>query len=300
MKQPSVYTKSIIKVTQGTFSTNPDLLVVEKPLEIRLLYKGVALDTPSETAICVTMRTPGNDEELAIGFLYTEGIITSIHDILSIKHCQQTTQGNKGNIIKVSIRPEITPDLSILDRNFKANSSCGVCGKLTIDQIACTLPRLKNKGFTISPDIIYSLPNKFLAAQQIFNHTGGIHAAALFCIDGKLVSIKEDIGRHNAIDKIIGIGLKKNILESENPILMSSSRIGYELIQKTAVAGIPILIAVGAPSSLAVQLADDIGMTLIGFLKNKSFNIYTAPWRVQDTKHQQSSQGTLQNTIIKT
>jgi len=240
MKQPSVYTQSITKVTQGIFSTNPDLLVVEEPLEIRLLHKGIATDTPSETVISVTMRTPGNDEELAIGFLYTEGIITNINDILAIKHCQQTTQKNKGNIIKVSMRPEITPDLSILDRNFNANSSCGVCGKVTIDQIACNLPSLNPKNLTITPDTIYSLPNKFLAAQQIFNHTGGIHAAALFCIDGKLLAIKEDIGRHNAIDKIIGMGLK-----------------------------------------------------------NKT-NIYTAPWRVQNTKHQQSSQGTLQNTIIET
>lgn len=251
--------------------TTDDLLVTEEPLEIRLGHGPI--DDRKEIQLSVTMRTPGNDEELAIGFLFTEGIISDPSALISIKHCQSVKKEEEGNVIRAELDPSIEIDLRKWQRNFYTTSSCGVCGKSSIDavQLQCSAV----PAFTdLDPKIIVDLPEKMRAAQTIFRNTGGIHAAALFDRNGDLLIIREDIGRHNAVDKVIGSMLIHAIDPTER-IMLVSGRAGFELVQKCAIAGISLMVAVGAPSSLSVDLARSVGITLIGFLRGGTFNIYS-------------------------
>lgn len=254
-----------------------DLIVVEEPLEIRLGY-GSENDR-KQLSLSVTMRTPGNDEELTIGFLFSEGIINSMDDLLSVKYCEDLGQHEqKENIIRAELNPRVELDPGIFKRNFYTTSSCGVCGKASIDQVKVQCVQISSR-IRIPGNLLYQMPTKLQEAQIVFKHTGGLHASALFDTDGNLLFFREDVGRHNALDKLIGYSVLSRSSLSDS-ILLLSGRISFELVQKAARASIPIIAAVGAPSSLAVELADDVGITLVGFLKQDKFNVYTHPNRL--------------------
>ncbi len=282
MSKPSVAPISIVKVNlDGQITTN-DLLAVEEPLEIRIGFG--PKENREQRNISVTMRTPGNDFELALGFLFTEGIIENIHEIAQIKYCTElNNKQDNQNIVRVELHENITIDFSKLQRNFYTTSSCGVCGKASIDAIktVCNI-ETKNNPFTANQSIILELPNKLRAQQNVFEYTGGLHACALFDLQGNLEILREDVGRHNALDKLIGaiVGSQNGTVSFQNKILLLSGRASFELIQKAAMAGIQIICAVGAPSSLAVQTAQEFGITLIGFLRENRFNIYSNPERI--------------------
>lgn len=254
------------------------MLAVEEPLEIRLGY-GPA-NQREQKSLSVTMRTPGHDYELAAGFLFTEGIIQSFTQIESIKYCVDTgKQEEQDNIVRAELKPEVIIDFEKLQRHFYTSSSCGVCGKSSIDAVKQQCQLLQS-DLKVSEKIIHSLPEKLRKAQLVFEHTGGLHASALFSAQGEMILLREDVGRHNALDKVIGAMLFKNELPLSNYMLLVSGRASFELVQKATMAGIPALAAVGAPSSLAVELAKESGMTLIGFLREHRFNIYTGEQRV--------------------
>lgn len=280
-KQP-VSAVHITKVNNSTFVLADDLLAVEEPLEIRLGFG--ELDLREQKRVAVTMRTPGNDFELALGFLYTEGIIQNPNDIYKIQYCTELNSiENKENIVRVELNPAVNLDWSKLQRNFYTTSSCGVCGKESIEAIrtTCNIPKHQPQ-LTINPSVIVALPDKLRARQSVFEHTGGIHACALFDVDGNLHLVREDVGRHNALDKLIGAGLKMNDGLLSSGILLLSGRASFELLQKAAMANIQVVCAVGAPSSLAVQTAQEFGITLIGFLRDNRFNIYTHTERINE------------------
>jgi FdhD protein len=279
MAEHSIKRVPVIKVTHLVNDETTDALAIEEPLEIRLEY-GEA-DNRIIKNISVTMRTPGHDAELATGFLFTEGIIKNSKDILAAKHCFIACAENKENVIQVSLREDVIPNLQNTARNFYTTSSCGVCGKGSIDAIrtvsAFTQPA--NDDQTITSEILHQLPDKLRQHQQVFADTGGLHASALFNLSGELLLAHEDVGRHNALDKLIGAALNKNLLLNQS-VLLLSGRASFELVQKAAMAGIPIIASVGAPSSLAVELAEEFDITLAGFLRDKRFNIYTAARRI--------------------
>ncbi|WP_437226948.1 formate dehydrogenase accessory sulfurtransferase FdhD [Planctomicrobium sp. SH661] len=265
--------KEVERVVGDSCIPAMDLLAVEEPLEIRITY--VLRGRRRQRSISVTMRTPGNDRELAAGFLFTEGIVTSRRDILAIMPCRN------GNRIRVHLRDNVDIDPRKLKRNFYTTSSCGVCGQSSIDAIRVCMTHTPEKFFpTVPASVIPQLPVKLREAQAVFEQTGGLHACALFDSTGNLLSIREDVGRHNALDKLIGHHLLANRVPIQGSILLVSSRASFELVQKAAVAGIPILAAVGAPSSLAVELAQEQGMTLLGFVRQNRFNIYCGRERV--------------------
>lgn len=257
-----------------------DLVAVESPLEIRLGF-GKARDR-QQKSISVTMRTPGNDLELAMGFLFTEGIISAKEEVLSIKHCEdQGKEASRGNVVRVELKEDCQVDLEKLQRHFYTTSSCGVCAKSSIEAIrnihGTTLtPRL----YVISADTIHQLGDTLTSKQQIFTYTGGLHAAAFFDTSGQLLMLREDVGRHNALDKLIGAHFFTQ-QDSGEKILFLSGRISFELVQKALAAQIPIIVAVGAPSSLAIELAEESGITLLGFARNRRFNLYTHPQRIE-------------------
>ncbi len=274
-----VTAKEIIKVATNGFSKQPDLLVVEEPLEIRLGY-GLE-NNRRQKSLAVTMRTPGNDEELAVGFLYSENIIVHKGDVLSVKPCVDKKTGKlQDNIIRVELHPSLKVDIEKLSRNFYTTSSCGVCGKTSLELVEQSCSIEIPNSFKVSVEMIKSLPEKLNSDQLIFGRTGGLHATAIFSKTGNLEWVREDVGRHNAFDKIIGYLLLKEELPLFNKVALVSGRTSFELLQKAAMAGVPILCAIGAPSSLAVQLAEDFNITLIGFLSHKRFNIYTHPERI--------------------
>ena len=271
----SSVTAQVIKVSENDASSFTDRVAAEEPLEIRLDYKG---DTGRKIkSISVTMRTPGNDAELATGFLYTEGIVNAADDIVSIEN----TDEKNGNVVKVTLADRVHPDIERLERNFYTTSSCGVCGKSSIEavRVACNILDTKD-NIRISPALLYGLPAQLRAHQDVFEQTGGLHAVALFGLDGRLLLVREDAGRHNAADKMIGAALISGILPLNEHIMLLSGRASFELVQKAAMAGVKVIAAVGAPSSLAVQMASDWGITLIGFLRDTRFNIYSAEQRI--------------------
>jgi len=287
MTKSSISSKSVIKVNGTGTRHVADLLAAEEPLEIRLCF-GAALQRKQQS-ISVTMRTPGNDFELAIGFLFTEGIIKQIEDIHTIKHCN----GLHENVVKVELKEEVTVDIGKLERNFYTTSSCGVCGKSSIEAVrtVCRLPHTINDTLQFSSEIIYSLPAVLRSTQAVFENTGGLHGCALFDTSGNLILTREDVGRHNAVDKLIGAALAQSLLPLDSYLLLLSGRASFELIQKAWMAGIKMIAAVGAPSSLAVQMAEEAGMTLIGFLRNKSFNIYSGEHRIIISAYENSYKG---------
>lgn len=272
----------IQKVNGISASVHEDLLAVEEPLEIRLGFNREGKH--AHKSISVTMRTPGDDFELAAGFLFTEGIIHSPEQIEEIVHCGPSVgNSEKQNIIQIELKPEVKVDLKRLERHFYTTSSCGVCGKTSIEalRINVSSPLPKDRPIVDSASI-HRLPETLLDAQTVFGHTGGLHAAALFSCDGKIIGLREDVGRHNAVDKIIGAELLQKRVPLHDRILMVSGRASFELVQKALMAGIPILAAVGAPSSLAVESALNFDMTLLGFVRNNRFNIYTGAWRIRE------------------
>jgi FdhD protein len=277
----SVKNFQVTKITATGKEEVPDLLAVEEPLEIRLGYG--ALDDRKQKNIAVTMRTPGHDIELAIGFLFTEGLIVEQKDIVSANYCEDVeTEEEKGNVVRVELHPEIIFDLKKLERNFYTTSSCGVCGKSSIESITtqCRLEIHNDPDFKVSTEVIHQLPITLREEQAVFEHTGGLHATGLFDATGKLLMLREDVGRHNAFDKVIGASVEKASLPLDQSIVLVSGRLSFELVQKAAMAGVRILVAVGAPSSLAIDLAKSFQMTVIGFTRNDRFNIYSLPQRI--------------------
>ncbi len=265
-----------------------DRLAVEEPLEIKLAYQSAnGLQVKN---LAVTMRTPGDDADLAAGFLFTEGIITSIDAISGIEYNGKPCSENKENSIQVRLQQNIQPNLSQSDRNFYTSSSCGVCGKASIHAIhtvrSVAAPHWQGGPVTVA--LLTGLPAQLAQQQKTFAATGGLHAAALFSTDGDLLLLREDVGRHNALDKLIGAALSAPSIHLRGCILLLSGRASFELIQKAAMAGIHVVAAVGAPSSLAVSLASDFGITLIGFLRNNRFNIYSGYQRIQTAIHENS------------
>ncbi len=251
-----------------------DMLSVEEPLEIRISYGPETKRLQKN--ISVTMRTPGNDLELAIGFLFTEGIISSYDNVKNVYHAGMKCASQKQNIVQVELTESTIPRLMQSDRNFYTTTSCGICGKSSIQSIRTVSPfrHLEKVPQTVSADTLYQLPGKLKEAQSSFDATGGIHASGLFTIEGNLVILREDVGRHNALDKLIGSALTGRLLPLNRHILLLSGRASFELIQKAAMAGIFIVAAIGAPSSLAVELAMEFDITLLGFLKENRCNIY--------------------------
>ena len=261
----------VVRHQGATTTSAADILVSEEPLEIRLGHG--PLDDRHEMRLSVTMRTPGHDEELALGFLYTEGIITAPEQVLRVVPCENVKPEERGNVVRAELDPSVDVDTQRWQRNFYTTSSCGVCGKSSIDAVHATCSRPMASFAGMDPQLITALPDRMRAAQTVFEHTGGIHAAALFNTLGELLILREDVGRHNAVDKVIGAALNGRI-SMDNTLLLVSGRAGFELVQKCVVAGIPAMAAVGAPSSLAVQLARSSGLLLIGFLRGDRYNVY--------------------------
>jgi FdhD protein len=263
----------ILRMTDGVGSARPDTLAAEEPLEIRV----------SGRPLTVTMRTPGDDFDLARGFLVSEGVVAAASDIAAIRYCAGATAegANTYNVLDVLLADGIAAPDASLERNFYTTSSCGVCGKASLDAVR-TVSRwpVDRDPVRLSPATIATLPDKLRAAQRVFDRTGGLHAAALFDADGELWCVREDVGRHNAVDKVIGWALADGRLPLTGMTLMVSGRASFELAQKAVMAGIPALAAVSAPSSLAVDLAREMGLTLVGFLRGTSMNVYSAAERI--------------------
>ena len=251
----------------------PDQLATEEPLEIRLRSDS------GERAVAVTMRTPGSDAELAAGFLFTEGIVTGRDDIAAIGPAM-SAEGVVANVVVVHLRKGLEPDLPSLERNFYTTSSCGVCGKASMEALLVKhAPRIP-EGPKVPLEILYELPARLATKQGVFQSTGGLHAAALFDPGGELLAAREDVGRHNAVDKLVGWGLREGRLPFHDRIVMVSGRTSFEIIQKCLVAAVPFVCAVSAPSSLAVGLAREFGMTLVGFLRGRRLNVYAGRQRI--------------------
>lgn len=262
---------SVERIDHGALMPAEDLLVTEEPLEIRLGH-GPEHDR-REARLSVTMRTPGHDAELTLGFLYTEGIINDPAQVLRTVYCENVKEEERGNVVRTELHPSVEFDPAKWQRNFYTTSSCGVCGKSSIEAVRAQCARPPGIAPVLDPALITTLPDRMREAQTVFKHTGGIHAAALFNAHGELMILREDVGRHNAVDKVVGAALLGGAA-TDNCILLVSGRAGFELVQKCVVAGIPAMAAVGAPSSLAVQLARDSGLHLIGFLRGDRYNVY--------------------------
>jgi len=292
-------TRPIKKISGITSRTCPDQLALEEPLEIQVAY-GPASDRQWKT-VAITMRTPGHDRELATGFLVGEGLLRSLDQIEAI-HSRGPRHGEEGwqHSVRVTLRPGVEVDLERLQRNFYTTSSCGVCGKTSIEALGMDgFPALPPAKWQVDAEIICTLPARLREAQAVFDQTGGLHAAGLFTITGKPILIREDVGRHNAVDKVIGAQFLAGHVPQPDSILVVSGRASFELMQKALVAGIPMLVAVGAPSSLAVEVAEKFGATLIGFTKPSGFNIYTGAERIrQGAEKATRCRTTLKATLI--
>jgi FdhD protein len=270
----------ISKVCGDQKLSQADRIAAEEPLEIQLC--SATADGAGAKSISITMRTPGDDAELAVGFLYTESIIQDPSQLVSVDHVGETdTDTGLRNKIRVELVPEAEIDFDRLQRHFYTTSSCGVCGKASIEALHVTgLTSLQGNRAEFRREVIVAMPERLMAEQQLFSLTGGLHAAALFDEDGDIIVVREDVGRHNAVDKVIGWMFMNGRLPAQRHGLLVSGRASFELMQKSLVAGIPLLAAVGAPSSLAVRVAKDFDMTLIGFLRGDRFNIYSDTARI--------------------
>jgi len=255
---------------EGRVEARQDDLAAEEPLEIRI----------GEQPLTVTMRTPGHDFDLAAGFLFTEGIVHRADQIISIHEAADAKFTERGNVVEIELAPEIEIDVAATKRNFLAASSCGICGKASIDSVRNRGVRAVNPDFRMTPEVLCRLPETLRASQEVFSRTGGLHAAALFDRDGALLVEREDIGRHNAVDKIVGWAVRENRVPLAEHVLLVSGRGGFEIVQKAAMAGIPIVASVSACSSLAVRLAREVGMTLAGFLRGQRFVVYSGRERL--------------------
>ncbi|WGD39563.1 formate dehydrogenase accessory sulfurtransferase FdhD [Streptomyces cathayae] len=266
--------RKVVRIRDGVVSTRPDTLVTEEPLEIRLNGKPLA----------ITMRTPGDDFALAVGFLVSEGVLATASDLRNVVYCAGATSDgvNTYNVVDVQTAPGVRiPDIT-LERNVYTTSSCGLCGKASLDAVRTTTrhPIADSPPLRLTLELLAGLPDRLRASQQVFDRTGGLHAAALFDEDGELLDVREDVGRHNAVDKLVGRALQHGNLPLSRTVLMVSGRASFELAQKAVMAGIPVLAAVSAPSSLAVDLAAETGLTLVGFLRGSSMNVYAGEDRI--------------------
>jgi FdhD protein len=265
-----VKTTDVVEWNEGCERRIPDDLAVEEPLEIRV----------GGAPVTITMRTPGDDFELAAGFLYAEGIVGRPADINRISYGRGSDGRPTGNVVDVVLRPERSIDVKSLQRHFVASSSCGICGRTSIESVRARGTPPPTGGFSINADLLTYLPVDLRSSQRVFGRTGGLHAAGLFEANGNLVAVREDIGRHNAVDKVIGEAFLCGGLPLSERLLLVSGRGGFEIVQKALAAGVPILASVSAPSSLAVQMARDGGLTLIGFLRERRFVVYSHAHRV--------------------
>lgn len=267
--------RRVLRIRDGAAGHRADTLVAEEPLEIRLNGRPLA----------ITMRTPGDDFALAVGFLVSEGVLAAADEVTSVVYCAgATSEGmNTYNVVDVTLAPGVPmPDIT-LERNVYTTSSCGLCGKASLDAVrtATRLPIAEPTGGPwLTPELLSTLPDRLRSAQAVFDRTGGLHAAALFTAQGELLDVREDVGRHNAVDKLVGRALRDGRLPLADHILMVSGRASFELAQKAVMAGIPVLAAVSAPSSLAVDLAAESGLTLVGFLRGRSMNVYAGEARI--------------------
>lgn len=260
--------------------TELDDVATEEPLEIRLGYSQDNGDR-TEASISITMRTPGADDQLAVGFLFGEGIITRAADVQLVRPCGPPAANGLINVIRVELADDVRPDVKRLERHFYTTSSCGVCGKASLEAVAVHGRfEISESAFTISSSVLGTVPDQLLARQSVFGETGGIHASGLFDRDGNILDVREDVGRHNALDKLIGAQLRAGGVPLLDRGILVSGRASFELLQKAMVAGCPLVAAVGAPSSLAVELAEEFGLTLAGFLRPDRFNVYTNPHRI--------------------
>jgi FdhD protein len=265
--------RRITRFRESGVSRRVDSLAAEEPLEIRVGGRPVT----------VTMRTPGHDFDLAAGFLVSEGVIAAPGDITAMRYCAGAVDDgvNTYNVLDVSLAPGVEPPSASLERNFYTTSSCGVCGKASLDAVR-TVAKWDISGdpLRLTPEIVALLPDRLRAAQRVFDRTGGLHAAGLFTGDGEMLCVREDVGRHNAVDKLLGWALRDGRLPLAGTVLMVSGRASFELAQKAVMGGIPALAAVSAPSSLAVELAAEAGLTLLGFVRGESMNVYAGEQRV--------------------
>ena len=273
----------ILRIDGERRSVQDDALAIEEPLEIRLAFAGRELARARpEKSISITMRTPGDDVALALGFLVAEGVIRSLADIEDARHCGPPVRDDAtSNIVKITLSAAARFDPERLERHFYTSSSCGVCGKTSLEAVraAAHAPLLAQRP-QIAPEIVHGLPQTLRDAQPTFDRTGGLHAAGLFDARGELLVVREDVGRHNAVDKVIGTQLRENALPLHDRVLLVSGRASFELVQKAVMAGIGILAAVGAPSSLAVELAREESMTVLGFVRDGRFNVYSGEGRI--------------------
>ena len=280
MPIPKIHIKPITKILKDKQDVKDDVLVTEEPLEIQIAEMNVD-GIYEHKSVAITMRTPGNDVELAVGFLFSETIISDVSQIQEITNCKQADEPE--NVIRVFMKPEQHIDWKKLERNFYVNSSCGVCGKQSIEQLQCLIPEKKQpSNIKLRSDQVFGLTEKLKLEQTVFQYTGGIHGTAIFNEELKMLGVFEDIGRHNALDKAIGDSIFNHQRDLTDCIGVISGRAGFELVQKSVQANLAILIAVGAPSHLAVELAQEFDLTLIGFAKQHSFNIYTHPQKITD------------------
>ena len=270
-------TKTRVRVVEnGHMRVRPDTLATEEPMEIRLVGGG------ARQTVAVTMRTPGADFELATGFLYGERIVSSPEEIAKISYCVDSDLDaeQQYNIVNVELRGNREYDLRSLERHFYTTSACGVCGKASLEQLELRGCPVIAPGPEVSAATIYSLPGKLREAQGLFDATGGLHAAALFDTHGELLALREDVGRHNATDKLVGWALLEGRLPLADHVVLVSGRSSFEILQKCLTAGVPVVCAISAPSSLAVDVAREFGMTLVGFLRDRRFNVYAGQERV--------------------
>lgn len=291
-RSPSVATVPMSRIDHGQKISQTDCLAIEEPLETRLDYLDHKANPPirQQRNLAMTMRTPGHDFDLAIGFLVTEGILNpqkkATEQIVRTEYCgpAQPHLGHS-NIVKITLHEAVEIRWQSLERNFYTTSSCGVCGKASIDALRlktkAQLAELRGPGFQFPAGLITSLPDRLRESQEIFQSTGGLHASGLFNLNGELEILREDVGRHNAVDKVIGRAFQENRLPLKNSVLVLSGRISFELVQKAAMAGIPMIVAVGAPSSLALQLAQEADITLAGFTRGERYNVYSGEERLR-------------------
>lgn len=261
-------------------SRDEDLVTLEEPLEIRVVAESAG--RRQRHSVAVTMRTPGEDFELAAGFLVSEGVVGQVRDIWRIEHCEQAGESTDENVVEVHLAPSVGFDANRLSRNIVTSSACGICGRTSIESVQKICADRPRGDFQLSPSTLMGLTDLLVARQEVFSHTGGLHAAALFDSQGRLCDLREDVGRHNALDKLVGDRLLNGQLPISQSLTLVSGRVSFELVQKSVLAGIPILAAVGAPSSLAIELASEYGMTLIGFLGSDRFNVYCGEERIAD------------------
>jgi FdhD protein len=263
----------VLRLSAEDHSSSPDRLAVEEPMELRV----------DGRALAVTMRTPGHDVELVHGFLLTEGMIGSTSDVVSARYCNSLDSNGHTtyNVLDVALAPHVATPPRSLDRNFYTTSSCGVCGKASLDAVRLhTRFSPAQDPAHVLPQTLYAMPDALRTGQRLFDSTGGLHAAGLFTADGRLLVVREDVGRHNAVDKVLGWALLNRRIPARGCVLMVSGRASFELAQKAVMAGVPVLAAVSAPSSLAVDLAAEAGLTLIGFLRGTTMNIYAGANRI--------------------